>query len=652
MKNLKAHHHLAVVSLLIFGASSVWSWGTIVFASSSGTQVHVQIGPPDSCPNIPGYQESLPEGMLVDGSGNCYTPTPPPEDVCGNIDGDQQSIPEGYYRDNNNGNCYKQPTPPVDVCPNLENTQMEVPDGYITSEDGSCVLPPVDACENISGPQPLVPDGMQQTDTMVCFTPTSSHTSPPPPTPLEPQPNRDTTTVSRQTDLKNIPAAFESFVRPLVNAIPKPIQDALRSVPPTVARSFPYYVLGTLAIAGLVMAWQSINEIVASKKLAKILRREREIAEEKDTFIALASHYLRTPLTLMQGSLSTAIETKEATEDSLASLKSSLLSLDEKISELLSAVEQNKALISIKPPKKEKVTTNFLRSTFFWLPIVAMTTIILLSNFLLGVVGEVDLGTYNLITQTILFASISIFFYSSVRNFHLRKVEHLFREKLLDHEQIVDHARNKFIESTTSILSSELFKVSQQQSVLGNTTAAKYLDEGVTRLEHLLHKFSLLGEIQAGIVGATERFDIKSALDSLISSYGPQLSEKRLTLINNVEHAKVSQRHELFEFVLGSLIDNAIKFSHEGGTIVISSSPHEKSLSIQVADHGIGIPEEKIPTLFKPFTRATSTMEFNYDGLGFSLFLDKIIMDYLGGSISAKSTNHQGTLVTLTAKTT
>ena len=399
------------------------------------------------------------------------------------------------------------------------------------------------------------------------------------------------------------------------------------------------------------MGWQSVNEVVASRKLAKILKREREIAEEKDTFIALASHYLRTPLTLMNGALSTSTTTKESTAETLTPLATALGSLDKKLSDILDTVEQNKTLQAIKPPAKEKVSTNFLRSTFFWLPVVAMTVIILLSNFLLGVVGEVDLGTFNLIAQTIMFACISIFFYSSVRSLHLRKIDHAFREKLLDHEQAVDQARNEFIERTANILGTELAKINVQQSVLGNGSTARFFDEGMGRFEHLLQKFSLLGEIQAGIVGATERFDIKAAIDSTIALYQPQLNEKHLTIINDVEHTKVSQRHELFEFVLGSLIDNAIKFSHEGGTIVISSSPHEKYLSIQVADHGIGIPEEKLSTLFKPFTRGTSTMEFNYEGLGFSLFLDKIIMDYMGGTISAKSTNERGTLVTLTTRT-
>lgn len=649
MKNLKAHHHLVIVSLLLFGMTSVWAWGTIVFASTSGTQVDVYVGPPDSCPNIPGYQMGVPNGMLVDGNGDCYTPPPPPVDMCGNIDGDQATIPDGYYRDDNTGNCYIQPTPPVDVCPNIDGLQEVVPDGYVNSENGDCVLPPIDVCENIPGTQILVPTGMEQAENKVCFTPAPIDSPNPPTTPDTPrQPNQEL----GKTDLKNIPAPLEDLIRPLVDIVPENVKEALRSVPPDVARSFPYYVIATLAGAATVMGWQSVREVTASRKLAALLRREREIAEEKDTFIALASHYLRTPLTLMSSALATTKAIHELTDETLTPLAGAIQSLETKVGEVLAAVEENTALKSIKPPTKETDSRSFLRSTFFWLPVVAMITIILLSNFLLGVVGEVELGTFNLITQTIILASVAMFFYSTIRSRHLRKIERAFQGKLLKHEETIDRARNDFIEHTSALLATELAAIDAQRKVLHATTAEQYFSDGYTRFEHLLHKFSLLGEIQAGILGAAEKFDIKAAINSTINAYQQQLDEKQLTIVNNVKKANVSQRRSLFDFVLSSLIDNAIKFSHEGGTIVISSIPHEKTLTVQVIDHGIGIPEEKMTKLFKPFSRGTSTMEFNYEGLGFSLFLDKIIMDYLGGTITAKSSGEQGTVIAMTTKTT
>jgi len=123
-------------------------------------------------------------------------------------------------------------------------------------------------------------------------------------------------------------------------------------------------------------------------------------------------------------------------------------------------------------------------------------------------------------------------------------------------------------------------------------------------------------------------------------------------VINNVKSSNIKQRRTLFDFVLGSLIDNAIKFSHDGGTITVVSTPHEGVLTLKVSDYGIGIPEEKMSQLFKPFSRSTSALEFNYEGLGFSLFLDKIIMDYMGGEISARSEDHKHTTFTVVTAST
>lgn len=71
-------------------------------------------------------------------------------------------------------------------------------------------------------------------------------------------------------------------------------------------------------------------------------------------------------------------------------------------------------------------------------------------------------------------------------------------------------------------------------------------------------------------------------------------------------------------------------------------------ITVEVSDNGIGISSEKLSQLFKPFSRTTSAVEFNYEGLGFSLFLDKIIMGYTGGGIDVQSIENQGTQLFIT----
>ena len=640
----------------MFGVVGIWTWGTVVFASTAGTTVTVQIGPPDACPNIPGYQETVPSGMLIDGDGNCYTPPPPPIDQCNNIAGMQETIPNGYYQDSSN--CFPQPTPPVDICPNLSGVQASIPDGYVVNDNGNCVLEPQDMCVNITGPQLIVPEGLERSDDGTCFTPAPNEIPvlPGPTQPenpwVAPEQPRPTTVSNGQTDLKNIPEVFEAFIGPVVNIIPESVKVALRSVPPVVAQTFPYYIFAILALSAAILAWQSVNEITATKRLKALIKRERDIAEEKDNFMALASHYLRTPLTVMKGALDTSRAVGELTDEAMASLRNALTGLENEIASILDKIDSNVALNNIAAPIQEPVEkTNFLRSAFFWAPVAISVIIILLSNFLLGVVGNVELGTFNMFSQSIVFITVSILFYSALRTHYLKSHEHDYRQKLLGHEEAIDTARNEFIASSTMALANGLRQIELERPILHNLKSENFFTDGYERFSHLLQKFTLLGEIQAGVVGAAEKFDISNAIDQMVQHYQPELSAKRLTIVNNIAHTDISQRRSLFNFVLGSLIDNAIKFSNEGSTITINSTPHEHSLTVQIDDYGLTIPEEKMSQLFKPFSRGTSAMEFNYEGLGFSLFLDKIIMDYVGGTISAHSIDNDRTTFSVTTST-
>jgi hypothetical protein len=67
---------------------------------------------------------------------------PPPRDECPNIAGNQDSVPVGLIKDGT-GNCVQPPRQPTDVCPNIEGMQSSVPAGFVKDTGGNCVCPPV-----------------------------------------------------------------------------------------------------------------------------------------------------------------------------------------------------------------------------------------------------------------------------------------------------------------------------------------------------------------------------------------------------------------------------------------------------------------------------------------------------------------------------
>lgn len=91
------------------------------------------------------------------------------------------------------------------------------------------------------------------------------------------------------------------------------------------------------------------------------------------------------------------------------------------------------------------------------------------------------------------------------------------------------------------------------------------------------------------------------------------------------------------EQVFWKLLDNAVKFSSEGGWVMVRTSdlPHGR-IQIDIKDHGLGIPPEILPRLFRPFERGGAASR-NFGGLGLGLAIAKSLVDLHGGTLTAAS---------------
>ena len=75
---------------------------------------------------------------------------------------------------------------------------------------------------------------------------------------------------------------------------------------------------------------------------------------------------------------------------------------------------------------------------------------------------------------------------------------------------------------------------------------------------------------------------------------------------------------------------------------------NKKYATLRVQDTGAGIPKSKVDKLFAPFSRATDTLKFDYEGLGLDLYMDKLITEQAGGKIDISSI--EGAYTTVTVK--
>jgi signal transduction histidine kinase len=95
--------------------------------------------------------------------------------------------------------------------------------------------------------------------------------------------------------------------------------------------------------------------------------------------------------------------------------------------------------------------------------------------------------------------------------------------------------------------------------------------------------------------------------------------------------------------VLSNLIDNAIKYSNEGGLVTVSAKAEGDSVKVSVEDHGIGMPGSVVSNLFHKFYRSHRSRE-TVAGTGIGLYICKAIVESHGGKIGVRSVEGEGSI--------
>ena len=100
--------------------------------------------------------------------------------------------------------------------------------------------------------------------------------------------------------------------------------------------------------------------------------------------------------------------------------------------------------------------------------------------------------------------------------------------------------------------------------------------------------------------------------------------------------------------VLLHLLSNAIKFTPEGGRIGVSARVDSAgALVAEVFDSGVGIPDDRLETVFQPFFQGDSTLARRFEGIGLGLSIAKSLVERHGGKLEIRSLEGTGTSVVI-----
>lgn len=189
---------------------------------------------------------------------------------------------------------------------------------------------------------------------------------------------------------------------------------------------------------------------------------------------------------------------------------------------------------------------------------------------------------------------------------------------------------------------------------IGNKQYKEYIKYILTSGQHLLSLINDILDLSRVEIGHQKLMEtsvnIRSLIgtvETLIQKY-PGVETKKIQVhLDKQVYALRADERSLKQILL-NILSNAIKFTPTKGLIDINVSiQRNKTMKMEVADNGIGIPKNKIPALFKPFSQVENIMTRKHEGSGLGLALVKKLIELHQGSVKIKSEEGKGTKIIL-----
>jgi signal transduction histidine kinase/FixJ family two-component response regulator len=141
--------------------------------------------------------------------------------------------------------------------------------------------------------------------------------------------------------------------------------------------------------------------------------------------------------------------------------------------------------------------------------------------------------------------------------------------------------------------------------------------------------------------------EVRDLLRRLVDEVGPTLTAHRLLYRAGSEPLLISGDELRLYEVFQNLLQNAIKYSPEGGPVTVEAARSRSWATVMVRDEGIGIPQDSLPHLGRRYYRATNAYEQRLGGVGLGLYVVNQIVALHGGSIEVTSREGEGSTFTV-----
>jgi len=170
--------------------------------------------------------------------------------------------------------------------------------------------------------------------------------------------------------------------------------------------------------------------------------------------------------------------------------------------------------------------------------------------------------------------------------------------------------------------------------------ARAVIERQVNQLSRLVNELLEVSRVITGTIRLRpERLDIRAVVEQAVESVSPLIDQRGHQLFVSLPAEPVWSEGDAarLEQVVINLLNNAAKYTHEGGMIWVNLQPEGDEVTLRVRDTGVGIAPELLPRIFDLFTQADRSLDRSQGGLGIGLSLTQRLVELHHGEIEAHS---------------
>lgn len=221
-------------------------------------------------------------------------------------------------------------------------------------------------------------------------------------------------------------------------------------------------------------------------------------------------------------------------------------------------------------------------------------------------------------------------------------------------EKSIDKAKTEFVSLTSHQLRTPLSKIrwyvellikSKQKTSTKDNSYLEGIDRANRYMIDLVNQLLNISRLELGTLYIEPKtVVVKDIIEDAIKEFMPEVEKRKIKLYK--EYQNIQQQLQcdpkLLHIIFSNIIGNAVKYSSSGGAIRIAFRSDRDNIIFEVQDNGCGIPPEAQKRLFTKFFRADNAVSVTSEGSGLGLYIVKLLLDKMGGSISFQSPVESG----------